>query len=338
MRITRKMLLNLAHQAVLKRTDGLHDVEAVYLIGSAAELENPLLGGSVDIDLVFIHRNTPSQTYEREAISPDIHLDILHRSTREYEPIRTLRTNAWRAPELYAPRVLFKTGFFFDRLQAALLSEYDDPRHTLARARQFLEHGRGIWFDLQTIGALIRPNDFNRYLKALLHAANALTALDNRPPLSERRFLPQLQARAAALGQDSLATAFIHLLCPREMPTTAELDAWLTAWQDAWDAAIARKTPSHKIHPARRNYYLGGFRALRESERPHDLLWPLLVTWTLTVLGLDADAAPRQRWEQALQRLGLGDEGFRRQVAALDAFLDQIDILLEDFAAQIGLG
>ncbi len=335
MRITRKTLIQLAEREVLKRTQQAHDLEAVYLIGSVATQEAPLLGGSADIDLVFIHRQQPAARHERVGISPDIHLDIIHRATREYEPLRELRTNAQLAPELYAPQVLFKSGFFFDRLQAALLSAYAAPPNTLARARQFLAAGRDRWLELQFSGPSADPGVLGRYLEAAGLAANALVALDNRPPLGERRFLPELARRANALHQETAYADFLRLLCAQPLPPTEELADWIKEWEAAWQAAIERKPPFHRLHPARRNYYLGGFRALLADERPHDLLWPLLLTWTQAVSGLADDQPQREAWAQALHRLGLLEDNFPQQIAALDAFLDQVDILLETYENQI---
>ncbi len=335
MRITRKTLVNLAEQAVLKRTQGGHDIEAVYLIGAVAHRQEPLLGGAADIDLVFIHRSQPPQPVERVALSADIHLDILHRHTSAYEPLRALRENPSLGPELYAPQVLFKTGFFLERAQAALLADYHAPRYALARARQLMDAARQDWFDLQTAPQPIGPPQIWRYLQAVEKAANAIVALDGQPLLSTRRFLSDFAARTQALKRTDRQSALLGLL--GNLPDKAQMQAWLPDWETAFQAAVLRGTPGPALHAARQTYYLKGIQANLQSDRPYTALWPLLYTWTQAVLGLEDDLPLRQKWAAALQPLEILDEAFAHRLALLDAFLDEIDLHLEQTAAQNGL-
>ncbi len=54
MRITPEILQKLARDTVAQRTRSDRDVVAVYLQGSLLR-DDPLLGGTADIDLFFIH-------------------------------------------------------------------------------------------------------------------------------------------------------------------------------------------------------------------------------------------------------------------------------------------
>ena len=75
MRITQDMLIKLAKDLVTKRARSDKDLIAVYLTGSVAEGE-PLLGGSTDIDLTFIHREQPALKREVLRVTAEISFDI----------------------------------------------------------------------------------------------------------------------------------------------------------------------------------------------------------------------------------------------------------------------
>ncbi len=336
MRITRKTLLRLAEQAVFKRTQGSHDIEAIYLTGALAHREDPLLGGTADIDLVILHRASPAQRVERVALSPDVHLDIIHRSLADYEPLRALREHPLLGPELYAPQVLFKTGFFFDRAQAALLSDYHAPQYALARARQLLDAARAHWFDLQATPHSDDPQHISRYLQAVEQAGNALVALDGGPLLGARRLLDDFTRRATALGQEAHIQPYFSLLghpIPREK--WADL---LSAWEAAFQAALMRGAGTPTLHIARKNYFLKGMQAQLQGTHPQTARWPLLSTWTEAIRGLEPDLDLRQQWAAALHPLGLLGEALAKRLDQLDAFLDALDILCEEIATRHGLG
>ncbi len=337
MRITRKTLLRVAEQKVLKETSATHDIAAVYLIGSVQSDDDPLLGGTTDIDLVFVHTQPPRQTREALSVSPDIHLDIVHRQVSDYEPARALRDNPWLGPEIYAPQLLYESGHFFEFTQAAVRADFDAPRHRLKRSRNLYQHGREIWMDLQFAADGNDPNLIARYLKAVMHAANALTALDDGPPLADRRFVTGFMSRAAALGQARFIPDLLALLHGGAPPESAVIHNWLGAWQDAFRAAVLRAAPYPRLHQAREGYYLRGMEALLQGDAPYAALWPLLRTWTQAVLGLGADSPLRAGWQNAINALHLGGEAFEMRLAALDAFLDALDELLEAYAQEYGL-
>ena len=54
MRITRETLLKIAKDTVTQQVRSRHDLVSVFLIGSLLT-DDPLLGGTTDIDLIFIH-------------------------------------------------------------------------------------------------------------------------------------------------------------------------------------------------------------------------------------------------------------------------------------------
>jgi hypothetical protein len=72
-------------------------------------------------------------------------------------------------------------------------------------------------------------------------------------------------------------------------------------------------------------------------EQPYDMLWPLLRTWTSVVECLPNDDDHSQDWRQVTQELGLLGAGFSEKVAALDAYLDSVEELLDEWAIARGI-
>jgi hypothetical protein len=60
-------------------------------------------------------------------------------------------------------------------------------------------------------------------------------------------------------------------------------------------------------------------------------------TWTHAVLALPEGAGERAAWQEAFERLGLLGEGFGERVAALDAYLDTVELALERWASERGV-
>jgi hypothetical protein len=71
------------------------------------------------------------------------------------------------------------------------------------------------------------------------------------------------------------------------------------------------------------------------GENPHAALWPLLQTWTLAVEVLSDDSG--SAWRSACDQLGLTAAGFEEHVNGLDQFLDEVEVLLGELAAEHGL-
>jgi hypothetical protein len=113
------------------------------------------------------------------------------------------------------------------------------------------------------------------------------------------------------------------------------LHGWLTEWHAAYSALPVDAAPT-SLHPCRLLYYQRGIAALLESEHPLTCLWPLWHTWTHIVSALPEDSLHRQAWQSAGERLGLVGEPFATRVAALDAYLDQIEEILEAWARENG--
>jgi hypothetical protein len=89
------------------------------------------------------------------------------------------------------------------------------------------------------------------------------------------------------------------------------------------------------VHPARVNYYEKAIVAMLGGNAPKAALWPLLRTWTLAAEVLPE--AGQTAWRSACAQLGLTETGIEERVNGLDQFLDEVEGLLDDLAAQNGL-
>jgi hypothetical protein len=328
MRITRDTLLNIARDTASQRARGDRSVIAVFLCGSLLD-EDYLLGGTVDIDLFFVHDDTPAIEREILRLTDEVHLDIAHHPEKEYRQARQLRLNPWLGPTLNSCKVLYDLRHFMDFTQASVRGQFDRPDNIFGRARKLMEQARQIWLKQQTAEPGMGPQQVNTYLRSVMHAANAIAGLSG-PPLSERRFLLTFPHRAEAVGRPGLYAGLLGLLgAPRLAPDS--IAEWLPAWHSAYQALPSEKTPA-RLHPDRRLYYARAFETILEGPHPEAVLWPLLRTWTLTASLLPPSSPDQATWYEALAQLGLQGPDFTERIEALDAYLDLIDETLETWA------
>ncbi len=333
MRITRETLLKLAREAVTRRVREDRGVMAAYLCGSLLEDEF-MLGGTADIDLVFVHFADPPAEREIVSLTEEVHLDIAHYEQRAYRRTRELRLHPWWGPSLAACRVMHDPGHFLDFTQASVRGQFDQPDRVVARARKQLEAARKIWSSYQAGMPDPGPQEVDAYLRAVGNAANAIASLSGAP-LTERRFLLRLFERAQALDRPGLYAGTLGLLGAADLSVDQVL-AWLPDWQAAYLEIQEGKVPA-RLHSDRLLYYRRAFEVILAGDRPLALLWPLLRTWTLAADLLPQGSPGRASWTSAFARLGLVDEAFEIRVTALDAYLDLVEETLEVWAQQNGV-
>jgi hypothetical protein len=335
MRVTRESLIRIAKETAQERAFNEKDIVAAYLAGSLLAEDDPLLGGTADIDLVFVHAGTPMQGREFVKLTPDFHLDITHRAKAEFRTPRELRGDPWLGWEMFAPMPVYEREKFFDFIQAAVRggSEFEGAALTLQRCRKMLSHGRQIWMDLDDAGGKAGPKELAKYLKSLFHAGNTVAELSG-PPLYERRFLLDFPERARQAERPGMPAGMLGLLGAGALEPES-LSGWLEHWKSAFNAAAATPGANTRIHPARLNYYEKAIRALLEGDAPQAALWPLLNTWTLAVAALPEDRS--RDWRKACESLGLLGERFPERVEGLDQFLDEVEILLDEVGTANGL-
>jgi len=323
--------LRVARENVSQRIHSRPDLVAAYLTGSLLK-DEPLLGNTTDIDLVFVHPFQPSVRREVVALTPEIHLDIKYNPRSEYEPPRELRLHPWLGPEMYDPIRLYDGQHFFDFVQAGVREKYHDPVNAHGRANINAQHARQMWSDLQAKQD-DSPKSMLFYLKSVNHAANAIAVIKDLP-LSERRFLLEFPACAENAGNAGM-TEYLYALLGADQADKNSLEAFLPSWER--DFIEAGKSPSANmgLHPARLAYYRQGFESLLAGENPLSVLWPLIHTWSQAAESLPE--AERSAWASCCQQLGLLQAGLKSRLQKLDHFLDEVEKILDNMAVANGL-
>ncbi|MCX6058130.1 MAG: hypothetical protein NTW69_08270 [Chloroflexi bacterium] len=333
MRVTRESLLRIAKETAQERAYNEPDIIAAYLTGSLLNID-PMLGGTADIDIVFVHKNQPPRAREFVKLTPDFHLDISRRAKDEFKSPRELRSDPWLGYEMYDPILLYEREKFFDFVQASLRAGFDfeQPPLMLQRCRKMLSHGRQIWTDLTEIKSA-GPKEIRKYMKSLFHAVNAIAELSG-PPIQERRFLLEFPARAEAANKPELTSAAFGLIGANHL-NADKIKSWIPDWEYAFKLACENTKVDIRISIARINYYEKAINAMLEGAIPLAALWPLFHTWTLAADVLDGDHL--KFWETAAGELGLLGAGFAERVNELDHFIDDVEITLDEVARENGV-
>ena len=336
MRVTRESLIKIARETAQERAYNDKDIIAAYLTGSLANDDlDPILGGTADIDIIFVHKEEPKHRREFVRLTPDFHVDISHRAKSEFKRPRELRLDPWLGWEMYDPQLLYEREKFFEFVQAGLRAgfEFNAPAPALQRSRSLLSHGRQIWRDLLEISDTVTPKDVAKYMKSLYHAVNAVAELSG-PPLQERRLMLEFAVRTETAQRPGMDAAVVGLLGASELDAST-MQSWMSDWKLAFESASESSRVDPRIHHVRLNYYEKAIIAMLEGDKPRAALWPLLQTWTLAV-----DVLPDMTgnaWRVACGQLGLTAVGIEERVEALDHFLDEVEALLDDLSAQYGL-
>ena len=333
MRITPETLHKIAQDTVANRAKTDHTLLAAYLQGSLLG-DSPLLGNTADIDLTLVHTEEVAVERELVRLTDEVHLDIAHHSHKQYRQPRSLRLHPWLGPAVYGCKILYDPQHFMDFTQASVRAQFYRPDNVIARCNQQAEHARQIWMDLSSAPDAAGPAEARNYLRSLDHAVNAIACISG-PPLSERRYLLDFPGRAAAIGHPGLAAGLLGLL-GSPAGEVERLRGWLADWQAAY-LALAADAPPTRLHPYRMLYYQRGISALLEGEHPQNCLWPLWHTWTHIIASLPTDSAQRGAWQSAGEQLGLLGEAYASRVEALDAYLDQIEEILEQWGRENGV-
>jgi hypothetical protein len=330
MRITPALLNKIARDTVSQRTRGDRNILAVYLAGSLFS-GNPLLGGTADIDLFFIHNEQVSPEREIQRMTDEVHLDIAHHVRDDYHQARTLRLHPWLGYSIINCIIMYDPQHFMDFTQASVRGQFVQPEIVLGRVQGQAENARQIWLALHDSGAEPQLEQVSQYLLAVRHAANSVACLSG-PPLTDRRFLMRYPDRAAAVGRAGLYPGLVGLLGGAQLEVD-DLRAFLQAWAGAF-RAVPSEQVTPRLHPDRFAYYHRAFEKLLGTDQPQDVLWPLLRTWVESV---PEDAPEVESWREVFQGMGLLGQGFSEKVAALDAYLDNVEELLDEWGQARGI-
>ncbi len=333
MRITRDMMLKVARDAVARQSRASRSLLAACLCGSLLE-EDYLLGGTGDIDLMYIYTEPITTPREVVHLTDEVHLDIAHYDQRAYRDTRSLREHPWLGPTLNSCRILYDPQHYMDFIQASVRGQFDRSDHIYKRASQLLDQARQTWLRYRSPPLRPQPEDLQAYLQALGYAANAIASLSG-PPLTDRRFLRQFPERAEMAGRPGLHAGLLGLLGAPNLSEGA-LDEWLPQWRAAYQAIPVGQAPT-RLHPSRMEYYASAFVALRDGPQPEAFLWPLLRTWTWVAGLFPAESRERRAWHQACDQLDLVGPAFAERIQALDAYLDGVEETLEGWARASGV-
>ena len=125
MRVTRESLIRIAKETTQERVFNDRDIIAAYLTGSLVSDVDPMLGGTADLDIIFVHAGEPKNRREFVKLTPDFHLDISHRAKAEFKRPRELRLDPWLGWEMYDPMLLYEREKFFEFVQSITRVVYD---------------------------------------------------------------------------------------------------------------------------------------------------------------------------------------------------------------------
>jgi hypothetical protein len=325
MQNTPEILRQFAETFVEDRTKDDFSILAVYLTGSILSKRDPFIGGTTDIDLVFIHIGDPETDGEIVALNENIHYDILHHPQRRYLDRISLRIDPEMGPMLSEALVLYDPQHFMDLTQASVRGLFHRPENILQRAEAQSKSARKKWLDIQPPPDSPGPSEFLAYFSILEAAANSISLLSGET-LSERRFLTDFQEYAHRIDKPGLYPGLLGMLGAPEIKPDI-LQTWVTKWESTY-LSLREDYASQRLHPNRLNYYLKAFSSILESNQPKDILWPLIKTWTLAASELTPTEPGYRSWEEILTTLRLGGDGFAERIQALDALLDQVEDII----------
>ena len=336
MRVTRESLIRIAEETAQERAYNDRDIIAAYLTGSLVSNEiDPLLGGTTDIDIIFVHATEPKHRHKFVRLTADFHVDISHRAKAEFKRPRELRLDPWLGWEMYDPMLLFEREKFFEFVQAGLRAgfEFNAPAPALHRSRLLLSQARQTWRELLDISDMVTPEDVSRYMKSLYLAVNAVAELSG-PPLQERRLLLEFPSRVEAAQRPGMTEGLYGLLGASSLDVST-LRSWLPEWKSAFESATESSRVDPRIHPARINYYEKAIQTMLTGDNPRAALWSLLQTWTLAAEVLPENTL--DAWRSACGQLGLTVVGIEEHVNGVDHYLDEVEGLLDELSRQHGL-
>jgi hypothetical protein len=334
MRITKELLYKFANETVKQRKRSEPDIHAAYLMGSLLD-DEPLLGGTTDIDLVLVHKYLAPMARETTALTPEISVDILHKTQADFDPPRQFRQNALIGyPLTYYHILLYDTDHWLEFLQSSVTAEFQRADNVLGRVNNLLESAREGWRSLNDLPAPSQLDWLDQFLVTLEMGANAIAGLIG-PPLTTRRFMMTFSQRLEELGTPEVWSVFCGLLgCSEDMDIKSK--PWSAAFEEDLVRLATTDSPPPHLAPCRHAYYFQGIKALTHHDEPLFALWPLLRTWLDVQLALPQPSPGADTWQDLLTTLNFTESVRDGKSRALDAFLDRIEVLIETWADTYG--
>ncbi|MCD6577456.1 MAG: hypothetical protein J7K66_05535 [Anaerolineaceae bacterium] len=334
MRITRDLLLSTAKDTVERETFGSNDIVCAYLTGSITH-EDPLIGGTTDIDLIYVHSLEVPHKREIIPITDDFHLDIAHFSQSFFSQPRKLRTDAWVGSFFcHYPIVLHDPNHWFDYVRSGIFSQFFHPVNVIQRARPFIETARQGWIALPNQQNSADWDYVHPYLRIIKNAANAIACLTS-VPLTDRRFLIDFPQAAREINMPGLEGGLIDLIVPAN-PIEPNWEIWMKSWNIAFSSLQQKDTLPLSYCSCRHSYYEKAILSLKEDNN-QAALWLLLWTWSLMASLLPRNNSSQKEYQDFLVQLTLDGDRFSERLEGLDRFLDAVEASIEGWQAEAGI-
>lgn len=330
MRITREILLKQARENAKQLPAKDRGIICIYITGSLLK-DDPFIGGITDIDLICVHDRPIKNRREVIRLNPEITLDLAHYEQEEFEPARSLRTNAWIGGWLEnVPLVLYDALRWYDFTRASATAQIWKAENVAARVRSFLVPARKAWADLEEESIPQGIKRTTAYLGALRDLANAVACFSGAP-IAERRLVYELPSRAEAAGLPDLAADFVQLFTNSEV-TDDNFELWVDSYHQLFDALKDIPGAPVSMSLFRRSYYEKAVRALY-AVNPAGALWLMIYTWTGAAAALPKTEQPYKDWQSLIKQLELDNKGIAGRLEELDHLLDSVEEMTDRLSA-----
>jgi hypothetical protein len=145
-----------------------------------------------------------------------------------------------------------------------------------------------------------------------------------------------LKAAAGNLALPELFGNFLMLLGSDRF-SAWDIPETLSRWAKAFDAA-SEQSEDPLVAPCRRNYFLQGYRALLDDDHSQAILWTLLTSWETAIHAMNSSSeeAYATAWQEILSDLQLSKEHQDMRSDQLEAYIDQVELFLENWAQEAG--
>ncbi len=334
MRIDRDTLIKIARRTVETRVKKDRNIICVYLTGSLLR-DEPLIAGTTDIDLIFVHSVEPVEEREIIQYTDEVHLDIAHHYQGMYDQPRKLRTDPWLGSFMCAdPIHLHDVQYWFEYVQASICSQFSRPENVAGRSRWFADRARRNWSEMYQRSDTTFPSRMHTYWNTLEDAGNAIAVLTGHP-LTERRFLLQFAERAERIGRRGLSPGLVDLFMDAP-PADEDWENWISDCESALAAVSSLEKFPLRLHPFRKAYYMDVIKAF-QSDLPAAALWLLMRTWTLAVSSLPQNSPHLAPWADACEKLNLSVLNLADRLDALDVYLDSIEETVDNWGNRHGV-
>jgi len=333
MRITRDLLLNAAKDFVTRSVKADRSITAIYLTGSLFT-DNPLFGGTTDIDLVFVHDRIPIAPREIHRFTDEITLDLYHHNQAIYEQPRLLRVDPTLGPPINSTRIiLHDSQHWFEYTQAIITAQFDRADYQGERIRKLAADARAAWWHLEG-KENATPKEMVSFIESVELATNAVASISGLP-LAERRFMLGLPERCQAVENPQFGLALASLLGFSTFDFSA-LEEWINRWSAALSSPDNPSSVPPGIHPYRRLYYSNAVKSYFKDGQLESCLWIMLKTWTALSSYLSSRITGVKEYSVFLSALGFVKGSFQEKVTSLDSYLDASEDIIKLWAQEVG--